>query len=80
MGRLFISRQELEAIFGGHIEMGKFGIFVKDGGNGKLGDWTLWVGEEAIGRPVQKRKKKPEEQKTMDEMEKEARSCVGGRG
>lgn len=63
MGRLFLNRQELEKIFGGAIEMGNAGIFVQDGGNGKLGDWTLWLGDESMGQPVVK-KKKPVEDKS----------------
>jgi len=63
MGRLFLSKQELEKVFGGAIEIGRVGIFVQDGGNGILGeefvpaDWTLWTGDESMGVPVVKKKK-----------------------
>lgn len=56
MGRLFLNKQELERVFGGHIEIGKFGIFVKDGGDGSLGDWTVLTGDEAMGKTVVKKK------------------------
>jgi len=66
MARLFINRQELERIFGGNIEMGKAGIFVQDGGgnNCKLGNWQNWLGDEAIGQVVVKKKKVIETDKT----------------
>jgi hypothetical protein len=61
MARLYVSRQELEKVFGGHIELGKFGIFVKDGGTGLLGDWTVWTGDNALGRPVVKKRREVSE-------------------
>lgn len=67
MSRLFLNKQELERIFGGHIEMGKFGIFVKDGGGGKLGDWTLWTGDDAMGKPVVKKRRPTQETLKADD-------------
>lgn len=59
MARLFLNRQELERVFGGNIEMGKAGIFVQDGGGTQclLGNWTQWVGDDAMGQPVVKKKR-----------------------
>lgn len=73
MARLFINKQELERVFGGDVELGKAGIFVQDGGSDKclLGRWDLKTGNEAMGQPVVKKKKKKEGE-TKEETKTEA--------
>ena len=55
--RRYITREELERLFGGEVSFGNSAIFVNGGGDGELGDWTTWRGDKAIGT-ILKRKKK----------------------
>jgi len=54
MARLFIDKQQLERVFGGEVSVGKYGIFIVDGGGSEclLGNWTQWTGDKAMGKPV----------------------------
>ena len=57
MARTFISKTELERVFGGEVSVGKYGIFVVDGGGEcLLGNWTTWTGDKAMGKTIVRKK------------------------